>query len=420
MIAAPLMAVLLAASASAAPHRDLYVDQIRGGVDGDGSRAQPFLTLAQAVRNLSPGDVLHIRGRKFDEPLTLSRSGLRGAPITVIGEGRPRIEAPGDAVDIQGSYIVVKGLDAHATDWGSAVAVGKHNHHVTIDDNILHDSGCGGVSAQYTDYLTVTHNTVYGNARRSPWQCSGISLYHPEAVDAAPGVHNLIQENIAFDNQNEVVDETISHANGHTTDGNGIIIDDGDHTQAETNVPPYQGLTLIIGNLVFNNGGRGVHVFHTANVVVANNVAYFNLKDPKLQGPAAELSSALSRRVTYINNIAVARPGALALMDGWDSAPTVWTHNVWQSGLAPLAADSPTRFDATNRRGEPGLLKPSLAGDGDFHLSPKSPARLAGAAYRLEADGTVRLVPNIASMAGLPDGASPGARATQTEPRRRR
>ena len=420
MIAAPLIAALLASTASAAPHRDLYVDQIRGGVDGDGSRAHPFLTLAQAVRDLAPGDVLHIYGHKYNEPLTLSRSGTREAPITVIGDGRPKIEAPGDAVDIRGSYIVVKGLDAHATDWGSAVAVGKHIHHVTIDDNVLHDSGCGGVAAQYTDYLTVTHNTVYGNARRSPWQCSGISLYHPEAVDSAPGVHNLIRENVSFDNQNDVVDENISHSNGHTTDGNGIIIDDGDHTQAETNIPAYEGLTLVIGNLVYNNGGRGVHVFHTSNVVVANNVAYQNLKDPKLQGPAAELSASQSRRVTYLNNIAVARPGALAMMDGWDKAPTTWSHNVWQSSLAPLAAESPTRFDGTNLRRDPGFVQPSLAGDGDFRLAPKSPARAAGTAYRLGADGTVHLVPNTPVVAGLPDGAAPGIRPAQAKLTRRR
>ena len=420
MIAAPLIAALLASTASAAPHRDLYVDQVRGDVVGDGSRAHPFLTLAQAVRNLAPGDVLHIYGHKYNEPLTLSRSGTREAPITVIGDGRPKIEAPGDAVDIRGSYIVVKGLDAHATDWGSAVAVGKHIHHVTIDDNVLHDSGCGGVAAQYTDYLTVTHNTVYGNARRSPWQCSGISLYHPEAVDSAPGVHNLIRENVSFDNQNDVVDENISHSNGHTTDGNGIIIDDGDHTQAETNIPAYEGLTLVIGNVVYNNGGRGIHVFHTSNVVVANNVAYQNLKDPKLQGPAAELSASQSRRVTYLNNIAVARPGALAMMDGWDKAPTTWSHNVWQSSLAPLAAESPTRFDGTNTRRDPGFVQPSLAGDGDFRLAPKSPARAAGTAYRLGADGTVHLVPNTPVVAGLPDGAAPGIRPAQAKLTRRR
>ena len=420
MIAAPVLAAMLAASANAAPHRDLYVDQVRGDLVGDGSLAHPFLTLAQAVRDLAPGDVLHIFGHRFDEPLTLTRSGTKDAPITVIGDDRPKIEAPGDAVDVRGSYIIVKGLDAHATDWGSAVAVGKHNHHVTIDDNILHDSGCGGVAAQYTDYLTVTHNVVYGNARRSPWQCSGISLYHPEAVDAAPGVHNLIRENVSFDNQNDVVDENISHSNGHTTDGNGIIIDDGDHTQAETNIPAYEGLTLVIGNVVYNNGGRGVHVFHTSNVVVANNVAYQNLKDPKLQGPAAELSASQSRRVTYLNNIAVARPGALAMMDGWDKAPTTWSHNVWQSNLAPLAAESPTRFDATNARREPGFLKPSLSRDGDFRLAPKSPARTAGTDYRVGPDGTVRLAPKTPSVAGLPDGAAPGLRPAQAKLTRRR
>ena len=155
-------------------------------------------------------------------------------------------------------------------------------------------------------------------------------------------------------------------------------------------------------------------------MVVANNVAYQNLKDPKLQGPAAELSASQSRRVTYLNNIAVARPGALAMMDGWDKAPTTWSHNVWQSSLAPLAAESPTRFDGTNTRRDPGFVQPSLAGDGDFRLAPKSPARAAGTAYRLGADGTVHLVPNTPVVAGLPDGAAPGIRPAQAKLTRRR
>lgn len=391
------------------PHRDLYVDAARGSDQGAGSAEAPFLTLARATRDLNPGDTLHIRGGVFHEPLNLARSGAPKSPIMVVGEGRPKIQASGDAISVTGSYIIVRGLDSQSTDWGNAILVGKHNHHVTIDNNILHDSGCSGAGAQYVDYITITHNTVFRNSERSPWQCSGISIYHPESFDHAPGVHNLIQSNLSYYNQNSVVDEHISHSGGHTTDGNGIIIDDGDHTQAETNVPPYDGLTLVIGNVVFNNGGRGIHVFHTANVVVANNVAYQDVKDPKLQGQASELSTGLSRRVTFLNNIAVARPDALPLMDGWDQAPTTWSHNVYRSAQAPRAMESPTRFDATNRPCDPKFVRPSLSPDGDFHLSANGQSCPGGVKFHLGADGAALLDPKGKAPIGLPDTAVPGA-----------
>ena len=221
-------------------------------------------------------------------------------------------------------------------------------------------------------------------------------------------MHNLFQANLSYDNQNSV-DEKNSNSGGHTTDGNGIIIDDGDHTQAETNVPPYEGLTLVIDNVVFNNGGRGIHVFHTANVVVANNVAYQDVKDPKLQGPASEFSTSLSRRVTFLNNIAVARPDALPLMDGWDQAPTTWSHNVYKSAQAPRAIESPTRFDATNKPCDPKFIRPSLSPGGDFHLDVNGQSCPGGVKFHLGADGAVLLDPKGKAPIGLSGPVVPGA-----------
>ena len=398
-----------AALVAANPAHTYYVDGATGDDRGPGTSSAPFRTFDRAVAGLLPGDEVRIRGGVYHTPLNLTRSGAPNAPIRVVGEHRPHIVASGDAISITGSYVSLRGFDAHSTDWGSAVAVGKHNHHVTITDNILHDSGCGGVSAQYMDYLVVRHNTVFGNARRSPWQCSGISLYHPEAFDHAPGAHNVIEANISYDNQNAVVDEGTSHSHGHTTDGNGIILDDGDHSQAESSVPPYEELSLILGNVVFDNGGRGIHVFHTANVVVAHNVAFEDLKDPKLQGPASELSAAIARRVTFIDNIVVTRPGALPMMDGWDKAPTRWTHNLYQATLGPRAEESPTRFDPTNFSGAPSFVRPSPTPGGDFHLRSDSAARHAGIGFHLGPNGNVILEPNHVAPLGLMADEVPGA-----------
>src|SRR5262249_59863401 len=87
-------------------------------------------------------------------------------------------------------------------------------------------------------------------------------------VDDAPGFHNVIAQNIAHDNSNPP----------GGTDGNGIIFDDGRHTQSDK--LPYTPATLIENNLVYFNGGGGIHVFRSTNVTVRNNTAYWNRQLP--------------------------------------------------------------------------------------------------------------------------------------------
>ena len=74
-------------------------------------------------------------------------------------------------------------------------------------------------------------------------------------------------------------DDNVSHSNGHTTYGNGIILDDFDHMQGGSTAPPYRAATLVVNNVSFDNGGRGLHVFHSRNVVLVGDVAYHDLKD---------------------------------------------------------------------------------------------------------------------------------------------
>lgn len=340
-----------------------------------GSRKAPFRSLQEATSALRPGDVLTLLPGRYLEPLEIRASGTADAPVRVRGVGRPEIEAGYDAVSISGSYVVVEGLSARAPGLGSAFAVGKHNHHVTLVDDVARDSGCGGVSAQYTDYLTVRRVTAYGNGRRSPWQCSGISLYHPEASDTRPGVHNLIEDNLAYDNANAFVDEAISHSHGRTTDGNGVIVDDADHTEADTQSPPYRGLTVIANNVVCDNGGRGIHVFHSSNVLITHNIAYRDVKDPNLEGPAGEISALFSRGVAAVANIIVARPGAPPEMDGYDAGGNRFDFNLLVSDRGPLAVATTTAPGSHDRRAaDPGLTRPVPGPGGDWALRAGSPA----------------------------------------------
>ena len=99
---------------------------------------------------------------------------------------------------------------------------------------------------------------------------------------------------------------------GNHTDGNGIIID----TTLGSYVCPtcgtaYPGNILVVGNVTYNNGGGGIHVFLSKNVVVANNTSYNNYLDPRNNGTLrGELSNGGSQNVSFINNIAYAVRGS--------------------------------------------------------------------------------------------------------------
>ena len=63
-----------------------------------------------------------------------------------------------------------------------------------------------------------------------------------------------------------------------------IIIDTFLDIFSNTLVYPYQ--TLVMGNASYYNGGRGIHVFRSSNVTVANNTVFNNNTDTCLASAA--------------------------------------------------------------------------------------------------------------------------------------
>jgi len=350
-----------------------------------------FKSLLRGLRDLKPGDKLTVGKGTYYEQLAIGISGTSDRPIVIAGQSgsRPVIKYAEDAITITGSYVELRGFEAISLAEGSAIAIGKGNHHVSIIDNIARDSGCGGIGAQQTDYITIERNIVRGNSMRSPWQCSGISLYQAKNFDTAPGFHNFIRRNISYSNLNIVVDEKISKSNGKTTDGNGIIIDDFRQTQYGTAIPPYTSQTLIENNVVFDNGGRGIHIFLSDNVVVRNNTIFQNLKDTNLIGSYnGELSAIKSQGVTFLNNLVQGRGGPnYAFLDGY-SADNRWDYNLafetrgFRVEKSNAIQGEHNMFDA-----DPKFVNASLdPARADFHLRSDSPALNAGSAAAAPAD----------------------------------
>ncbi len=377
--------------------RNFYVDGVTGqDVSTSGSQSYPWNTIQYANNKggLKPGDCVNVAAGTYAQPgtggmgLTLSTGGNANAPtgyVTYIGAPNHATRITGSAstynlVRITGSYIIIDGFDLDGTGTPNyavsndpAFSQGP-GHHIMVLNNLIHDSGGGGVGFQHADYFTVIGNTIYNTCNTSQYQESGISIYEPAALqnftptlvwDTAT-FHITIANNIVYNNAEKMA--------GAHSDGNGIIIDDWLYTQQAPHTPyPYQG--LVQSNLSYNNGGKGIQVFLSLNVTVANNTVFNNNLD--VQNTATwrgELNNAASNNVKWINNIAWSQPNSsdarrnntAVLMGTYGSyslANVVWKENLTFDGTTgDTSASLPTpaqlsAFLSANRAGVNPLLR---------------------------------------------------------------
>lgn len=150
-----------------------------------------------------------------------------------------------------------------------------------------------------------------------------------------------------------------------STDGNGIIADtwnwscgtggasSGSCTSGAT---PYVNGGLIAFNVVYNNGGGGVHLTSSEYVTAANNSCYNNNLDPNNVGVGRPCIDTLnSWGNTLINNIAIAIGGQLPIPNsttavGPDGPPTTQTTTL-SGGSINSSVTSITLASAANMPG---------------------------------------------------------------------
>ena len=203
----------------------------------------------------------------------------------------------------------------------------------------------------------------------------------------------MIRNNICHDNMAVNLPGDPPHS-----DGNGIIVDDFLNSQSKHPAGSYSFPTLVENNLSYRNGGRGVHIFLSENVVVRNNTCCHNNRDPK--NPATwrgELSNVDSNNCVWVNNLGVADPKINAantgIMEGWTlpvNSPrvVVWKRNLTFAGAA---GEKSAKFSLPNRKPKEEALLGNLfgvdprfvrgmvgEGNPDFRLQKGSPAVDAG------------------------------------------
>lgn len=289
-----------------------------------GTHRKPFKTIAHAARVVKPGDTVWVKSGYYREEAQKVVSGVLinkgGAPDAWV-----RFKAwPGDRPKVNSktwstfnltnvAFVEVSGFDIttiplsgqsnpdHNRNTGNGITV-KNSHHIILNNNILHDCGGGGIATAFSDYIWIEGNISYNNAFRSIYNSSGISLFKVLDFDSGrygwnlpyyEGFHNVIRRNISYRNENKGPTPLYG---GKLTDGNGIIID---FTYGK-------GKILIEDNIVFDNGGRGIHLFHGHHALVRNNTSLFNCRT---EDSDADFRSAASNDISWIDNIIMARPG---------------------------------------------------------------------------------------------------------------
>src|SRR6516225_9498692 len=188
------------------------------------------------------------------------------------------------------------GFSVFGDNGGTAVA----SHHIWLLNSIVHGFGQAGVGTVEGDYHYVIHNTIYDNANVqcdsqgsgwSAWEEHPIPGYTPTADDQNNPVFGSWQVGSSF---------------FHVVVEYNVIFD---QNASDSNPVNYNFPMLAAFNIVYNNGGGGIHVNDSDNVTVANNTCYNNQLDPANgAGYRGCIDDNSGSGNTYINNIAVAVP----------------------------------------------------------------------------------------------------------------
>jgi hypothetical protein len=376
------------------------------------SEAAPFQTLAKADSMLAPGDTITVLDGTYPVG-AITQPGKPGAWITVRAKNRrgpvfslaeSARQNPGNAGVLEWngfslvsvSYIKLIGLrvegwnpDHVPVNSGHGICI-QSCHHIVVQDCRVSDcsgAGIGGSPEHWIgnerikgveDFITIEDNEVSGCSFWCKYDTSGISLW--VATDAGlgadpSGYNMIIRRNISRDNANKV------GADGKpietASDGNGIILD---YFQDY----PYQ--TLVEGNLVYNNCGRGITSTHSSNLTYRHNTCWHNTRNVLgvgAGGPWAtgELEADDGDHILIEDNIAVANdnPWSRALIL---SAKTVMLRNNLVLGRREIS-NGVNLNESGTITADPMFVNPSTdAAIADFHLQAGSPAAGVAAGWR--------------------------------------
>ena len=265
-----------------------------------GTITLPWKTPAKAGATAQAGDTVIFRGGVYYSQLTPKNSGnttngwitfqaYPGEEPTIIHDA-----FFSKGVNIDGvNFIKIIGLTAIAAGSnGPGISI-NNAHHIQILNCVVRDSATSGIATTNgIDYITIEGNKIHNNSNIGQYNGSGISIWNSGGpiFDNASGYHIIIKNNLIYNNRNLTAEPS---------DGNGIILDNNDQGGTAASQLPK---ALVANNVIFDNGGRCIHVRNSSNADVINNTCYHNLETEKIaEGCNGEIT--LQRTNTYDSSI---------------------------------------------------------------------------------------------------------------------
>ncbi|MGH8174271.1 MAG: NosD domain-containing protein [Rhodanobacteraceae bacterium] len=363
-----------------------YYVATNGSNGNPGTLAQPWATIQHAADTIGPGDIVQVRAGNY-EGAYFETSGTASAPIVVQaypGES-PAItsdnpETP-DGFNLEGSsFMVIDGFTINGRSRAGIRAVTCE--HVTVRNNSVDQSGVFGIFTGFCDDMLIENNVTSRSGDQH-------GIYVSNSGDRP-----VIRNNVIWGNYQAGI-----HMNGDGTEGGDGIISDA----------------LVEGNVIYDNGtggGSGINMDGVQDSLIRNNLVYqshasgLSLYQIDGGGPSTGnrvLNNTIlvasngrwalnvqdaSTDNTFLNNIVYnnhsyrgvfdissnSLPGLVSdynvVMDRFttDDGDTILTLAQWRQQ---------TGQDAHSLTSTPSALFADPT-NGDYHLSPTSPALNAG------------------------------------------
>ena len=266
-------------------------------------------------------------------------------------------------IDPPGSYVILDAFVLKSANpnniYGQGVELwdnngngaGKENtnsvHHVWVLNSIVSNYGQAGLQLNDGEFFYAVHNTVYANAYTGcSAQGSGISfvvnkaftnyvptpddLKNPVVGNVGSGDYRLVANwNVMFNNATTQCGGV--NGGAYDSDGNNLIFDTLNNSGLG---PVYPHAALAAFNVTFNAGGRGIHIFNSENVTVANNSCFNSALDPWNSGSYRPCIGVLNGyNDTMINNIAYGIPSTTGPQNCSYNGQAV-SCNIWNTAYA--------------------------------------------------------------------------------------
>lgn len=388
---------------ASASGRDLHIAK-SGDDGGDGSLANPWLTLQHAVNQARPGDKILVHAGEY-AGCRIERPGTADLPITLQA-------APGETVIISSpgaenkhesnieietwegdgrvAHWIISGFEVRdAPGWGidSRGSEGGHNLDITILNNRVHHNGVNtgktGIFAAFSDHVRIENNESFANGEHGVY----INNSSDNFIIRGNHLHNNAAAGIHLNGDASFGGDGMM-SNGHISENS--IHDNGSEGGAAINMDGVED-SLVVNNLLFNNHASGIAIFQQDGAACSRrNRIWFNTvlmpDDGRwaliINGPDCEdnqlFNNILLSDHTWRGSINIANGQAPGLQSDFnivsdrftiDDGNTVLTLAEWQA-----RGYDTNSFIAT----KDGVF--ASATDNDYGLRPGSPAIDAGKA----------------------------------------